>query len=223
MSHEPHPAEAPSARTLRIDVDGGRLELSWYGWDEPFPSTELPPSALIDAGLARRGERDGGSEVAVGTARAWVKGGRLRPGSARRHGLRQLFFQRPFPRLSEACNLAWLRAHGLSAVRPLLAGLYFEGGRLPRAQFLATEFQPGSALDALATTDPARHAAGRASARALVDRMHAAGFEHRDCFERNFLIDDRNTAIAIDTWRGGPRRRLALRAIDRDLADFDGS
>lgn len=223
MSREPYPTEPLGARSLRLEVDGGHLELSWYGWGEHFSSTDAPPRELLDAGLARRGQRDGGSEVAVGTARAWVKGGRLRPGSARRHGLRQLLFQRPFPRLSEARNLAWLRARGLAAVRPLLAGLYFEGGRLPCAQFLATEFQPGAALDTLATVAPARHAAGRVSARALVERMHAASFEHRDCFERNFLITDDDTAVAIDTWRGGPRKRLTQRAIARDLAAFDGS
>ena len=215
------PREPEDPQRIQLQVDGGRLELLWFGWSELGRALAELPEELLVAALARRGERDTGSAVAVGDERAWVKGGRLVASSARRHFLRASLFGRPFPRLSEALNLAWLRARGIPAVRPLLAGLYFERGRLPRAQFLATEFQPGTALDRLAAAEQARYAAARASAGALLERMHAAGFAHGDAFERNFLIHADDAAIALDTWRGGPCRRLSARAIARDRADFE--
>jgi len=202
---------------LVIDVDGGRLQLDWYG-------EGALPEGLLEAGLARRGQRDGGSRVVCSGVEAWVKGGRLTAKSALRHLVRRQVLARPFPRLAEARNLAWLRAQGIAAARPLLSGLFGPKGRLPTAQFLATEYVPGAvSLDVLQASDPVRHELGRTAARQLLDSMHAAGFSHRDAYARNFLITDSNAAIAIDTWRGGPKHRLSGAAIARDLADFEES
>lgn len=209
-------ATAPGRR-LSLDVEAGRLELVWYG-------SGAPPEELLAAGLAREGLRDGGSRVTFKGGEAWVKGGRLKAKSALRHLARQRLLGRPFPRLAEAANLAWLRAHGIAAARPLLAGLLLPGGSMPTLQFLATEFIPEVLpLDALRALNPVRYAGARSAARQLLEEMHAAGFSHRDAFERNFLITCADDAIAIDTWRGGPKRRLTRAARERDLADFEGA
>jgi hypothetical protein len=202
---------------VKWESDSTQVHGLWFGDGEPQGEAF---EGLMAAGLRRVGQRDGGGSVIAGGIHAWLKGGRLTKKSARRHALREALFGRPFPRLSEAANLTWLGAHGLRAVRPLLAGLVTLPGGRPAAQFLATEFVPDAvALETLSGAERYRDA--YASALALVHAMHALGFEHRDCYARNFLITRTNEAIAIDTWRGGPRRRLSRRAIARDLADFE--
>lgn len=182
---------------------------------------------LLEAGLARRGQRDAGSRLEWcphPVSSAWVKGGRLRLESAVRHGLRRLALGRPFPRLREFENLVWLREHGFLAPRPLLAGLGTSRGRAV-LQFLATEWVPdapsladlvrlGASSERLvsATTEVGR----------LLARLHAAGFEHRDAYARNFVLDASGRPWVLDTWRGGPiAPRDRARAIARDRADFE--
>jgi hypothetical protein len=216
---ETRAVDAQQASEETVEHHGDlRLEL----WSAPGLGHEAR-AALLSAGLARAGQRDGGRRLEPGPAPpAWVKGGRLTAGSALRHGLRRLVLGRPFPRLREFRNLAWLRARGLPAPEPLLAGLGWRRGR-PVVQFLATRWLP----DAPSLADLARSGTSAARltsaaeqvARLLAD-LHHAGFEHRDAFARNFVLDASGRPHVLDTWRGGPTRRARVHPGSRDLDDF---
>ncbi len=197
-----------------IQVSLAPMTTGEHGWEQRverrgdlrlhlWSASGLPEAlreGLVRAGLERRGQRDGGGVVELEGRTAWVKGGRLTGGSAWRHGLRRALLGRPFPRQRELANLTWLRARGLAAVEPLVAGLGWRGVR-PVLQFLGTSLVP--------------------DAPSLAE-LHVAGFTHRDAFARNFIVDAGGSARVLDTWRGGPGRRIPAVGAARDLADFEG-
>jgi tRNA A-37 threonylcarbamoyl transferase component Bud32 len=167
---------------------------------------------------ARRGAKVSESR-ALGGLRVFHKASPLALRPALRHATRAALGLAEVPRLQELANLEWLRAHGFSAVRPVLAGVR-SSARLPRYQFLLTELVEGArTLAELFDAGPSarREAALRALAHALA-RLHALGFVHRDLFPRNLLVRAEGGEIRctfLDTWRGTPRR--GRRAPEHDL------
>lgn len=133
------------------------------------------------------------------------------------------------PEVAEFKALAFLREHGVPAVRPVAAASLSERGRLV-AHALLTEHVPGSIdLDRRLSTpgDPVRDdpAVRRRVAELLgrhVHRMHVEGFVHRDLFARNVLVrvdDDGPSIWFCDCRRGGaPSMRWKP---DDDLATLD--
>lgn len=134
------------------------------------------------------------------------------------------------PEVNEFRALAWLREHGIPAVRPILAASRTRRGRLlthalltehvPEAPDLATRLDtPGDPV----REDPAVRARTLTRLASTLARMHAAGFAHRDVHPRNVLVhlDDRlePRLFLLDCRRGGPAswRRGAL----FDLATLD--
>jgi lipopolysaccharide kinase (Kdo/WaaP) family protein len=161
---------------------------------------------------------------ALGPWQVYRKASPLRLRPALRHALRRAAGL-PLPRLAELENLAWLRAHGFRAARPLLAGVRFRAG-LPRYQFLCTELVEGAAtLEArLPGASETERAAWLAALARDLAALHGLGFVHRDLFLRNLLValpadtpapapDPRCTFL--DAWRGGARR--GWRGPDHDL------
>lgn len=216
--HEGAPAPGWEVRRER------RADLALELWARPGLA-ETTREALVRAGLERRGRRDGGGTVELpGGSTAWVKGGRLTPKSGLRHGLRRLALGRPLPRHRELANLTWLRARGLPAVEPLVAGVARRGPR-PVLQFLATTLVPSAPsladLAGHADPDPARLVAAAGAVGSLLGRLHAVGFTHRDAFARNFVVDGSGRAWVLDAWRGGPGRSRPARGAARDLADLE--
>ena len=222
-----HGSPQPDRGAARIAVERERRDgLDLLLFAAPGLGAELR-DVLLEAGLARRGQRDAGSQLEWcphPVTSAWVKGGRLRPGSALRHGLRRLALGRPYPRLREFENLVWLREQGFLAPRPLLAGLGSLRGR-PVLQFLATEWVPDApSLAGLVELGASseRLVSATAEVGRMLARLHAAGFEHRDAYPRNFVLDASGRPWVLDTWRGGPVvPRHRARAIARDRADFE--
>ncbi len=222
-----------------IQVSLAPMTTGEHGWEQRverrgdlrlhlWSASGLPEAlreGLVRAGLERRGQRDGGGVVELEGRTAWVKGGRLTGGSAWRHGLRRALLGRPFPRQRELANLTWLRARGLAAVEPLVAGLGWRGVR-PVLQFLGTSLVPDAPSLAELAGDPEvapeRLVAAAAAAGRLLAELHVAGFTHRDAFARNFIVDAGGSARVLDTWRGGPGRRIPAVGAARDLADFEG-
>jgi hypothetical protein len=156
--------------------------------------------------------------LALGAERAYLKASPLAPRPALRHALRRAFRLADLPRLQEFANLAWLRARGFRAARPLLAGAFTRAG-LPRYQFLVTAFESGAEPlgDLLPRLAPlARGELLAALARDLA-RLHALGFVHRDLFPRNLLVrpEEALRCIFLDTWRSPPGR--SLRGPEHDL------
>ena len=107
------------------------------------------------------------------------------------------------PEINEFQALAWLRANGVPAVRPLAAASRRRRGRLV-AHALLTEWVPDSldlatalrAVDAPLRGDGALLAATLQAIAHALQRMHARGFVHRDCHARN---------IVMRVEAGGPR------------------
>ena len=174
---------------------------------------------LIEAGMERRGQRDTGQLIQLSQTQAWVKGGRLKLESSLRHGVRSYWMKRAFPRVNEFRNLGSLRAAGIRAVRPLVAGVWRQGWRA-KLQFLGTEWIPEA--PSIAQMVSAGHAdldAALDSCGVLVARLHKLHFEHRDCFPRNFIFDPKGRAWVLDAWRGGITENLK-RPGARDVDDF---
>lgn len=206
------PASAPVRRVLRSAR--GALEL--------VADDESLAEALAAHVLGRPAPgRDGGERVALAGTDAWLKLGPLRGRARWRHAARERLLRAPLPRMRERANLLWLRAHGFDAPRPLAAGALRRRG-LPVLQALATEWVADVApLDALwPRIDGARRAELAAALGALVGRLHAAGFAHRDLFPRNLLAGASGPArvLVLDCWRGGPGRAPPGRGRAHDLA-----
>lgn len=176
-----------------------------------------PWQAWIETVMAAEESRQ---EVLPGTPAGFFKGSRLRGRSALRHAFRAWAGVADIPRFQEFDNLAWLRANGFAAPRPLAAGVRRVGG-LPRYQFLVTEH-----LADHPTLQEWLHVARGLPRIELLDalatdlaRLHALGFVHRDLFLRNLLVDPgaaHPRPIFLDAWRGGPRP--GLRGPLHDLA-----
>lgn len=152
------------------------------------------------------------------------------------------------PELREFRALAWLRAHGIPAVRPVAAAALTRRGRLV-AHALLTEHVPDAPDLAAHLADPAarlrRDAPARQGALAALGRslraMHLLGFAHRDCHLRNVLLrlgpDDRAEVWWLDCrrggvggWRRGPeadaallRRELLAHLGPDELAAFEAA
>lgn len=138
------------------------------------------------------------------------------------------------PEVKEFKNLAFLREHGVPAVRPVAAASATEGGRLV-AHALLTEHVPDAtdlARRLETPGDPVRDdvEVRRRVAELLgrhVHRMHSEGFAHRDLFARNVLVrvDADGPALWFcDCRRGGPpsfrwKYDDDLAALDLDLRD----
>ncbi len=166
-------------------------------------------------GWARAGARGRGRLALEGRA-LFEKHSPLAGRARARHALRRWLLGRPAPRLQEFENLAWLRAHGFAAPRPVLAGALVRGGAA-RFQFLVTEEVPRAHTlrEACRERDDAGREALARTLGAAVARLHAAGFVHRDLFPRNVLVvpgDER--PLFVDAWRGGARRGLRGPAYD---------
>lgn len=152
---------------------------------------------------------------------AYLKLSSLRGKARWRHGLR-LRVGLSLPRLREYENLAWLRASGFGAPRPLAAGGVLRLG-LPVFQFLATEEVQGArtlreVFEAERDPAPDRRALLEELGRD-VGRLHARGFVHRDLYPRNVLVREapgRPRFVYLDAWRGGPGP--GLRGPAHDLA-----
>lgn len=184
------------------------------GERELFAELEEELEAAARSTLALRGPR------ALGAWQVYRKASPLRLRPAVRHALRRAVGL-PLPRLAELENLAWLRAHGFRAARPLLAGVFFRAG-LPRYQFLCTELVEGAAtLEArLSGASEAERAAWLAALARDLAELHGLGFVHRDLFLRNLLVDlgvgaSDPRCTFLDAWRGGARR--GWRGPDHDL------
>jgi hypothetical protein len=136
------------------------------------------------------------------------------------------------PEINEFKVLAWMREHGISAVRPVAAAARTRRGRLV-AHALLTEHVPGAEDlgTRLATPgdpvreDPAvRRRVLELAARGL-HRLHAEGYVHRDFHARNVLVrlDEGDARVWFldcrrggpPTWRKGPWHDLA--AFDHDV------
>jgi len=196
---------------VSIAARGGRAR---FVGDPELLASALPE--LERAVLAERGER---RILRLGEFQAFYKGSPLRGKSALRHALRRALSLSEIPRLQEFQNLAWLRAHGFLAPRPLLAGVFTRRG-LPRFQFLFTELVP----DAPPLPEWLERGSREARASALtalardLARLHALGFVHRDLFPRNLLVslaEGTPRIVFLDAWRGGPRP--GLRGPEHDL------
>jgi hypothetical protein len=223
ISFNPPASSGVRVRTASRTFDGAPLHLTFLDGSEP-------DEGLIEAGLARRDQRDGGGWVELGDSskRAWVKGGRLTGKSSFRHGARMFFAQHPLPRVAEYNNLTWLRHSGFPAAVPLVAGVLLGRWGLPRAQFLATLKVDKSrnlfALLADATTSKDVRRGSLSDAGHLVAQLHLAGFEHRDFFARNLVRDQAGTLTILDAWSGGPcsTARFSMRDVAGFLADSQG-
>lgn len=158
----------------------------------------------------------------VGVLDTYLKASALRPWPALRHAARRALGL-GLPRWNELANLAWLRASGFLAPRPLVAGVWFRRG-LPRYQFLLSEWLAAPTLAEVLAPGRAS-STGRAAwlvalARDLA-RLHARGFVHRDPFARNLLAlaDPAGARCAfLDAWRGGTGP--GWRGPDHDLGCF---
>ena len=209
----PNPGSPPPC--TRFSLENGAVWLSLAGGTEPDPG-------LLAAGLERRGQRDGGGWVPLGSSgeRAWVKGGRLSWKSSLRHGASRAFLGRPVPRLREMGNLLELIRRAVPAAEPLLAGV--ERGPIgrPTMQFLATR----EVRDAVEITTYLSTATGDqrlgvlASAGALASQMHRAGFVHRNFFARNLVRQPDGVLTILDPWRGEFVHRPRCHVVD--LAGF---
>lgn len=171
--------------------------------------------------LAQQARRERGART-VGPLRTYLKASALRPWPALRHATRRVLGL-GLPRWNEYRNLAWLRARGFQAPRPLVAGVWFRAG-LPRYQFLLSEIVDAPTLaEVLApgrSTPEERRARIEALARDLA-RLHGSGFVHRDAFPRNLLAcgtAQAPTSGFLDCWRGGPGP--GWRGPDHDLGCF---
>lgn len=172
---------------------------------------------LERAARERRSER---GRRALGGVQAFFKGSALAPGPALRHGLRRALFGAEIPRLQEFANLAWLRAHGFLAPRPLLAGVLERRG-LARYQFLCSEWMDDSPdLEGhLPDAAPARRNEVLAALARDLAGLHALGFVHCDLFPRNLLACSTPAGprcAFLDAWRVAPGR--GRRAPEHDLA-----
>lgn len=140
--------------------------------------------------------------------RAYLKGGPLGPGSARRHGLRRLFLRAAPPRLAEYHNLSWLHERLFETPEPLAAGVLLRGAK-PRYQFLLTrELQDAQPMEQSFPSLPAqeRQAVLQELAREVA-RMHSLHFVHRDLYPRNLMLrpaGSNRRVIFLDAWAGGP-------------------
>ncbi|HEX6882881.1 MAG TPA: lipopolysaccharide kinase InaA family protein [Planctomycetota bacterium] len=152
----------------------------------------------------------------------YLKASALRPWPALRHAARRALGL-GLPRWNELANLAWLRAAGFRAPRPLVAGVWFRRG-LPRYQFLLTEWLPAPTLaEALAPgrASAAERGAWLAALARDLAQLHARGFVHRDPFARNLLAlqgPEGARCAFLDAWRGGPGP--GWRGPDHDLGCF---
>jgi tRNA A-37 threonylcarbamoyl transferase component Bud32 len=143
----------------------------------------------------------------------YLKASALRGRAALRHALRRALGAE-LPRLAELRNLAWLRAQGFDAPRPVLAGAAWSAGR-PRFQFLYTEAVQGAeTLSRLLEEGGARAEAAALAVARVAARLHARGFVHRDLFARNVLVGDDARVHLLDAWRSGPARPLRGPAYD---------
>jgi hypothetical protein len=161
-----------------------------------------------------------GEFVSVLGARAYFKGEPLR-GSARvRWSLKHALFFRPFPRVKELRNLAWLRARLFLAPRPICAGVIRRAGA-PWFQFLLTEEVSGAETLGHFLADAQCDSDLRASVLdELADevaRMHSLRFVHHDLFVRNVLVvrdAPHSRVYFVDAWAGGPAPQLRGAAYD---------
>lgn len=159
---------------------------------------------------------------AVGPHDAYLKASALRPWPALRHAARRALGL-GLPRWNELANLAWLRASGFRAPRPLVAGVWFRHG-LPRFQFLLTEWLAAPTFAEVLTpgrASPAERAAWLDALARDLARLHARGFVHRDPFARNLLAlggPEGAGCAFLDAWRGGPGP--GWRGPDHDLGCF---
>lgn len=127
-----------------------------------------------------------------------------------------------FSGLREAANLLDLAAAGVRAPVPLAAGEVTAGRR--RRSFVALEALAGEPLDAPPPAAPAARRAHVEAVAALVGRLHAAGFWHKDLYAENVRFDPIQGPGLLDCERverraGGPPRRWRV----KDLAALDGS
>lgn len=186
---------ASPRRPARVQLQGER-DL----WQEV--EAELRAAAL--AGERGRGAR------AWGGLRVRYKFSPLAGRARARHALRRWLLARPAPRLAEFENLAWLRAQGFAAPRPLLAGALVSHGAAS-FQFLYTEEIPGARTLREACAERGsreREELARALGREVA-RLHALGFVHRDLYPRNVLLQPGETRPwFVDAWRAGARRGL---------------
>jgi len=172
-------------------------------------------AALEESARAARSER---GPRGLGAFTAYFKGSPLALRPALRHALRRAAGLE-IPRLQEYANLAWLRARGFLAARPLLAGVR-AAALLPRYQFLFTELRPAEPTlgQWFMEAAPEERVARLAALARDVARLHRLGFVHRDLFARNLLVPaDRSDprCVFLDAWRAGPGR--GLRGPDHDL------
>jgi hypothetical protein len=199
----------------RAGARGGTWRV--HGTRELFEGVRAELEASADAHGSTHNSARG--PRALGSQTAYFKGSRLGPGPSLRHALRRALGGE-IPRLQEFENLAWLRARGFLAPRPLLAGVLARGGR-PRYQFLFSEFVP-DAPD-LAAFLPRAAPEARATILTALARdlagLHALGFVHHDLFPRNLLACRTETGARcafLDAWSAPPGR--ARRGPEHDLA-----
>jgi tRNA A-37 threonylcarbamoyl transferase component Bud32 len=177
--------------------------------------------ALVEHALVCAGaERIAAERMTIEGVDLYFKGTPFPRRARLRHALRSRVLRRPLPRLCEATNLGWLRAHDFGAPEPLAAGALWKGN-LPRYQFLATRWeQDGEPLrGVLASASPAQRDALTTSLARDIARLHALRFVHRDLYPRNLLVGTvagRYRPIYLDAWRGGARAQL--RGATWDLA-----
>ena len=188
----PYEGAPPTDKTPRNHQKGG-----WFQADGA--------RELISRGMALHDMPDSGSRVELTHNAAWLKGGRLKLESSLRHGFKRLVLRQPFPRIAEFHNLSWLRAHDLPAPKPLVACVW-SLRLIARLQFLATEWiaDAPSLLTLIEKRAPNVPDALSATGQ-VVKRMHTAGFVHRNCFPRNFIVDGEGAVWILDAWRGGPK------------------
>ncbi len=196
----------------RQDTRAGRWRLA--GAPELFASLR----AELERAAHQRGSARGLRTLA-GTP-VFLKGSALARGPALRHGLRRALFGAEIPRLQEFANLAWLRAHGFLAPRPLLAGVLERRG-LPRYQFLCSEWLSDAPdlQQHLPAASPARRAELLAALARDLAGLHSLGFVHCDLFPRNLLASSGPLGprcVFLDAWRVAPGR--GRRGPEHDLA-----
>ncbi|MCB9889744.1 MAG: hypothetical protein H6836_09230 [Planctomycetes bacterium] len=132
----------------------------------------------------------------------------------------------------EAKALAWLREHGFGGPQTRAAVEFRVAGWLTRA-VLVTDAWPGQSIETLwPTLTPDDRGTLVAAVRALVDRLHLAGFRDRNLDARNLLArrdEGAWTVVKIDSprfrlVRPGPatdRRATAdLQRLSRSLTDL---
>ncbi len=177
-------------------------EITWVAPDLAKPGCEPGFAAVLE--LARREAADRRVHLKIRTARwpIWTAGWPL---------------HRKCWSLREARVLRSLRAAGLDAVEPRIAGAQIARGE-GRA-FLATRLLRGPDLEraVLQREAPSTWAASIGAALAA---LHGAGFVHRDAFLRNLVLEGR-ALVWIDAHRGGRPRFapwLSPRGFAYDLA-----